>query len=180
MRLRPFVTGYADFDMAGWPPGRHRGLPDAGLTMVISFGAPLVIRRAGHADLATAASVAGLRSAPFDICHDGTQRGVQVELTPRGCRALLGRPAGELVHGVWPLEQVVGRRREGELTGTARRGPGAGGSGPGSRRRPDRVDGRRRVPGRDRRVLARADQLGRPRAGDEHRGSDRAEPPPSR
>jgi len=124
-RLRPFVTGYADFDMAGWPPGRHRGLPDAGLTMVISFGAPLVIRRAGHADLAAAASVAGLRSAPFDVSHDGTQRGVQVELTPRGCRALLGRPAGELVHGVWPLEQVVGRRREGELTDrlAAARGP---------------------------------------------------------
>jgi AraC-like DNA-binding protein len=108
--LRPFVTGYADFDMAGWPPGRHRGLPDGGLTMVISVGAPLVISRAGHADLKAAATVAGLRSAPLDIVHDGTQRGVQVELTPHGCRALLGRPAAELAHGVWTLEEVAGRR----------------------------------------------------------------------
>jgi AraC-like DNA-binding protein len=123
-QLRPFVTGYDDFDMAGWPPGRHRGLPDGGLTMVLSVGAPLVIRRAGHADLTAAATVAGLRSAPFEIVHNGTQRGVQVELTPRGCRALLGRPAAELAQGVWPLEQVVGRRA-GELTGrlAAARGP---------------------------------------------------------
>jgi hypothetical protein len=114
-QLRPFVTGYADFDMAGWPPGRHRGLPDGNLTMVISVGAPLAIRRAGHADLQAAATVAGLRSAPLDIAHDGTQRGVQVELTPHGCRALLGRPAAELAHGVWPLEDVAGRRAS-ELT----------------------------------------------------------------
>jgi hypothetical protein len=55
--------GYDDFDMAGWPPGRHRGLPDGGLTMVLSVGAPVVIRRAGHADLTAAATVSGLRSS---------------------------------------------------------------------------------------------------------------------
>jgi len=37
--------------------------------------------------------VAGLRSSPVDIIHDGTQRGVEVALTPRGARALLGLPA---------------------------------------------------------------------------------------
>lgn len=119
------MTGYADFDMAGWPPGRHRGLPDGDLTMVISVGAPLVIRRAGHADVRAAATVAGLRSAPLDIAHDGTQHGVQVELTPHGCRALLGRPAAELTHGVWPLEDVAGPRAN-ELTDrlAAARSPG--------------------------------------------------------
>jgi AraC-like DNA-binding protein len=123
-RLRPFVTGYADFDMAGWPPGRHRGLPDGSLMLVISVGAPLVIRRAGQPDLAAAASIGGLRSAPLDIVHDGTQRGVQVELTPRGCRALFGRPAAELAHGVWPLEEVAAHRAR-ELTDrvAAARGP---------------------------------------------------------
>jgi AraC-like DNA-binding protein len=113
--LRPFVAGYAGFDMAGWPPGRHRGLPDGTLTLVISVGTPPIVRCAGQADLKAAATVAGLRSSPVGIVHDGTQRGVQVALTPRGARALLGLPAAALAHGVWALEEVVGRRAH-ELT----------------------------------------------------------------
>jgi AraC-like DNA-binding protein len=109
-RLRPLVVSYIDFDMAGWPPGRHRGLPDGSLPLVVSLGAPLVIRDAGGADISAAATVAGLRSSPVDIIHDGTQRGVQLELTPRGARALLGLPAAALAQGVWPLDDVVGRR----------------------------------------------------------------------
>ena len=59
--------------------------------------------------------MAGLRSGPVDIIHDGTQRGVQVALTPRGARALLGLPAAALADGVWTLEEVIGRRAH-ELT----------------------------------------------------------------
>jgi AraC-like DNA-binding protein len=114
--LRPFVAGYADFDMAGWPPGRHRGMPAGTLPLVVSLGAPLIVCRAGHADLKAAATIGGLRSSPVDIVHDGTQRGVQLELTPRGVRALLGLPAAALAHGVWSLEEVVGHRAH-ELTG---------------------------------------------------------------
>jgi AraC-like DNA-binding protein len=113
--LRPFVASYGCFDMAGWPPGRHRGLPDGTLTLVVSVGAPTIVRRAGQADLKAAATVAGLRSSPVDIVHDGTQRGVEVALTPRGARALLGLPAAALADGVWTLEEVVGRRAH-ELT----------------------------------------------------------------
>jgi AraC-like DNA-binding protein len=102
--------------MAGWPPGRHRGLPDGTLALVISIGTPPILRRAGHADLKADATVAGLRSGPVDIIHDGTQRGVQLALTPRGARALLGLPAAALADGVWTLEEVVGRRAH-ELTG---------------------------------------------------------------
>jgi AraC-like DNA-binding protein len=108
--LRPFVASYSDFDMAGWPPGRHRGLPDGTLELVVSVGAPLTVRRAGHPDVAAAATVAGLRSGPVAILHDGRQRGVQLALTPRGSRALLGLPAAALAEGVWPLEDIVGRR----------------------------------------------------------------------
>jgi len=96
--------------MAGWPPGRHRGLPDGTLTLVVSAGAPVTVRCAGQADLTDAATIAGLRSSPVDIVHDGAQRGVQIELTPRGARALLGLPAAALAHGVWALEEVAGRR----------------------------------------------------------------------
>jgi AraC-like DNA-binding protein len=114
--LRPYVESCADFDMAGWPPGRHRGLPDGTLTLVVSCGTPLVIRSAGQPHLEVVASVAGLRSGPVDIIHDGTQRGVQLEITPRGARALLGMPAAALAEGVWPLGEVVGRRAD-ELAG---------------------------------------------------------------
>jgi len=109
-RLRPLVASYADFDMAGWPPGRHRGLPDGSLVLVVSLGAPLTVRSAASAGIKAAATVAGLRSGPVDIIHDGTQRGVQLELTPRGARALLGLPAAVIAQGVWPLDEVVGRR----------------------------------------------------------------------
>jgi AraC-like DNA-binding protein len=113
--LRSLVASYVCFDMAGWPPGRHRGLPDGTLTLVVSIGTPLIVRRAGHSDMKAAASIAGLRSRPVDIVHDGTQRGVQIELTPRGARALLGLPAAALAHSAWTLEEVAGSRAH-ELT----------------------------------------------------------------
>jgi AraC-like DNA-binding protein len=108
--LRPLVASYGCFDMAGWPPGRHRGLPDGTLALVVSVGTPPIVRPAGQAGIQAAATVAGLRSSPVDIIHDGTQRGVQVALTPRGARALLGLPAAALADGVWTLEEVIGRR----------------------------------------------------------------------
>jgi AraC-like DNA-binding protein len=111
-QLRPFVSSYTDFDMAGWPPGRHRGLPDATLSLVVSVGPPLIVRRTGHADAVAAATVGGLRSSPVDIVHDGTQRGIQLALTPWGSRALLGVPAAALAQGVWHLEEVVGSRAQ--------------------------------------------------------------------
>ncbi len=125
-RLRPFVHSYIDFDMAGWPPGRHRGMPDGTLGLVVSTGTPLTVRPAGHAEVVAAATVGGLRSGPVGIVHDGTQRGVQLALTPRGARALLGLPAAALAHGVWPLEEVVGRRVH-ELTDRLASAPGPAG-----------------------------------------------------
>ena len=117
------MASYIEFDMAGWPPGRHRGLPSGSLSLVISLGAPLTVRDAGGVNLSAAATVAGLRSSPVDIIHDGTQRGVQLELTPRGARALLGLPAAALAHGVWLLDDVLGRRA-GELTDSLAAAPG--------------------------------------------------------
>ncbi|HUL24970.1 MAG TPA: helix-turn-helix transcriptional regulator [Streptosporangiaceae bacterium] len=125
-QLRPLVASYVDFDMAGWPPGRHRGLPDGTLVLVVSTNAPLTVRRAGRADVVAAATVAGLRSSPVGIVHDGTQRGVQLALTPRGSRALLGLPAAALAQGVWPLEEVIGRRAH-ELADRLASAPGPAG-----------------------------------------------------
>jgi AraC-like DNA-binding protein len=114
--LRPYVASYIDFDMAGWPPGRHRGVPGGTLPVVISFGTPPTVRRSGCPDVRAVATVGGLRSDPVDIIHDGTQSGVQLELTPRGARALLGQSAAALARGVWSLDEVIGHRAD-ELTG---------------------------------------------------------------
>jgi AraC-like DNA-binding protein len=111
-QLQSYVSSYVDYDMTGWPPGRHRGLPDGNLGIVVSFGTPPRVRRAGYADITAAATVAGLRADPVDILHDGTQRGVQIELTPCGARALLGLPAAALAQGVWSLDEIVGRRSD--------------------------------------------------------------------
>lgn len=124
-QLRPLVASYVDFDMAGWPPGRHRGLPDGTIALVVSVGPPLTVRRAGHPDVVAAATVTGLQADPVGIIHNGTQRGVQLALTPRGARALLGLPAAALA-GVWPLEEVVGRRAH-ELTDRLAGAPGPAG-----------------------------------------------------
>jgi pimeloyl-ACP methyl ester carboxylesterase len=72
------------------------------------------MHRAGRGDVAAAATVAGLQTEPLDIFHDGTQRGVQLELTLAGARALLGVPAAVLAYGVFALDDVVGYRA-GEL-----------------------------------------------------------------
>jgi AraC-like DNA-binding protein len=125
-QLRPFVARYVEFDMAGWPPGRHRGLPSGALPLVISLGTPQTVRCHGHPDLVAAVTIAGLRSDPVDIIHDGTQRGIQLDLTPRGARALLGLPAAALAHGAWSLDEVIGRRAA-ELTGRLSEAPGPAG-----------------------------------------------------
>jgi AraC-like DNA-binding protein len=121
--LRPYVSSYIDFDMTGWPGRCHRGLPDGSLTVVLSIGTPVVVRCAGQADVAAAAAVAGLRTGPVTIVHDRTQRGVQLELTPAGARALLRVPAAALADGVFCLGDVAGRRAD-ELAGRVAASPG--------------------------------------------------------
>ncbi len=115
-QLRAYVSRYIFFDMAGWPAGRHRGVPSASLSLVVCCDSPVVVRSPGGTDLSAAATVGGLRTDHLDILHDATQRGVQLELTPRGARALLGVPAGALARDVFALEDVTGWRAR-ELVG---------------------------------------------------------------
>lgn len=103
------VASVEAYELSGLPPGTHIGMPSASLTVVISLdddldlsGAPVGERRA------FGVSVAGLHSTPVTIHHDGQMRGVQLELTPAGSRALLGCPAGELAEQVLEGSDVVG------------------------------------------------------------------------
>lgn len=109
--LRGLVDGYTDFLLDGVPPGVHRGLPGRHLTLVVPLDGPLETEAtpeqpAGRFDVA----VGGLRRTPARIRMPRRSEGVQIALTPSGCRALLGVPAGELGSWVGDLADILGPR----------------------------------------------------------------------
>ncbi|WP_211349320.1 helix-turn-helix domain-containing protein [Micromonospora pisi] len=109
--LRPYVAWYSGYRQVGVEPGTHRGLPSPYLTVIVTLDDPLVV--AAHPDPRTPAGrydtlVGGLHTTPAIITHDGRQSGVQLALSPLGARALLGLPAGELVHVDLDGREVLG------------------------------------------------------------------------
>lgn len=106
--LAPYVASVAAYDVDLGAPGIHRGLPSTTVTLVLACEEPLTVSWAGEeASTVTAwSSLAGLHDRPAHIHHTGHQRGVQLALTMRGARALLGLPAGELAGRLLTLEEV--------------------------------------------------------------------------
>lgn len=58
------------------------------------------------------AFVAGLHASPAVVRHAGNQRGVHVDVTPLGARALLGLPAGAIASTVVHLRDALGPAAE--------------------------------------------------------------------
>jgi AraC-like DNA-binding protein len=113
--LRPYVGRYSGYWLDGFGPGTHQGLPSGSLTMVLTLGPPVDL--AVHPDPSVPpasydALVGGLHAAPVTIAYEHSQRGVQVDLTPFGARALFGLPAGELGSTVVGLDTLLGRRAD--------------------------------------------------------------------
>jgi AraC-like DNA-binding protein len=109
--LRPFVTRYTGYWLDGLPPGRHQGLPSGHLTVVVSLGPPVdltVLPDPAQPPASFAALVAGLHASPVTIAYGHSQRGVQLDVTPLGARALFGLPAGVLASTVLGLDDLVG------------------------------------------------------------------------
>ncbi|KRE37927.1 hypothetical protein ASG73_10005 [Janibacter sp. Soil728] len=106
--LTPFVESMVGYRITGARPGTHIGMPSDTITLVLSLDAPLDLvgadGRAGCHD----AVIAGLHTGPALIRHDGSQHGVQLDLTPAGAALLLGGPAGELAGTCVDLDLVVG------------------------------------------------------------------------
>ena len=110
--LRPFIDGYVGYRQVGMPAGLHRGLPSRHLTFIVSLGDP--IRVVAQTDPAQAPAsydlvVSGLQASSALIAQDGSEEGVAVELTPLGCRSLLGLPARSLWNLSVEGEAVLGR-----------------------------------------------------------------------
>lgn len=98
-QLAPYIEQYVGYRLYGTAPGVHRGLPSRHLTFIVSIGPAIdVVAQADPAQTPRAyrCVLGGLQASPAFIAHDGNQEGVAIELTPVGCRALLGMPARAL------------------------------------------------------------------------------------
>ncbi|WP_328810029.1 helix-turn-helix domain-containing protein [Rhodococcus sp. NBC_00294] len=110
--LRGLVRRYEGYRLSGFAPGSHVGMPSVDLTIILPIGPPLTISRTAMADQRPGefgALASGLGTEPVVIEHDGEQRGVQITVTPAGCRALLHVPPAELRQYIVPLEDLLGR-----------------------------------------------------------------------
>ncbi|WP_460717520.1 helix-turn-helix domain-containing protein [Nocardia heshunensis] len=112
-RLRAYVTGYSGYLLRGFAPGTHIGMPGAGLTVIITIDEPIHVpvsaqpgQPGGHWDMLAS----GLTVRPAVIAHNGFQHGVQLNVTPLGCRALFGMPTAALGSWLVDLTDVLGPR----------------------------------------------------------------------
>lgn len=111
LQVAPLVEQYIGYRMTGFPPGLHRGLPSRHLTFIVSIGSAIDV--VSQVDPALApqsyrAVVGGLQASSALIAHDGNQEGVAIELTPTGCRRLLGMPARALWNTDVELGDITG------------------------------------------------------------------------
>lgn len=98
--LGAVVDEHHGYRQRGVAPARHLGLPSPFLTVIFTLDEPLRIARQvdpAQPPGAYETLVGGLHTSPAVIEHDGSQSGIQLQLSPLGARALLGVPAGVLV-----------------------------------------------------------------------------------
>ena len=110
-QLSPLVAGYTGYRIEGAEPGVHRGLPSRHLTFLVTLDGTVDLAAMPDPTLPPASFVAlagGLHASPALITHIGYQHGIQLSLTPRGARVLLGLPAGELASAVVDLDTLLG------------------------------------------------------------------------
>jgi AraC-like DNA-binding protein len=107
--LRAYVDAYVGYRHLATEAGRHRGMPSDRLTVIVAFEEPIDLAWYGQEETRrtfwTLAS--GLHTRAVDIRHGGLQHGLQLSLTPLGCRALLGIPAGEIARELVDLGALL-------------------------------------------------------------------------
>lgn len=113
--LRPWVSSYTGYRMEPGPAGVHQGVASGHLTLILCLDGAVEIL--ANADPARppgrfAAMVSGLHDGPARIATGEAQTGLQLDLTWRGARALLGIPASAIAGDTVGLDAVVGRATE--------------------------------------------------------------------
>jgi AraC-like DNA-binding protein len=97
--LRPYVSAYTGYRQEATAPWVHHGVASAHLTFLFCLDGR--VEMLANADPAKppgafTAAVGGLHDSPARIAQGDPQTGLQLRLTWRGARALLGVPAGVL------------------------------------------------------------------------------------
>lgn len=108
--LRPLVPEIWAWRTAAGPPGTHQGVSSGHLTVILCLdGAVELLRKPDPArgPGRFTASAAGLHAAPAVIATGEVQAGLQLALTWRGARVLLGLPAAELAFDVVDLAALL-------------------------------------------------------------------------
>ena len=109
--LAPFVDRYVGYRLGGLSGGLHRAFPSRHLTFIVSIGPEIDVVAQTNPTQApsTYRVVIGGLQVRAHRAH-GYQEGVAFELTPLGCRALLGLPARELWN-IFELDELDGPDR---------------------------------------------------------------------
>lgn len=112
-RLRSYVTEYVGYRTEPGPRGVHQGVASAHLTFILCIDG--AVEMLANSDRARPpgtfpALVSGLSDGPAEIAMGDAQAGLQLRMTWRGARALLGLPAAELAGDTVDLAAVLGRR----------------------------------------------------------------------
>ena len=115
--LARHVVAMDGYSAEGLAPGVHRGLPSAGLTLVLGLGRPLRTAPTEQAWVdgvrdAQWVSLGGLHTRAAMVEQPGRWAGVQLTLHPVGVRRLLGVPASDLPVGSWDARDLLGREGE--------------------------------------------------------------------
>ena len=89
--LADVVDRYVSYELAGFEPGVHFGVPSPRhMTFIVSIGPAIDVVAQTYLGAsrpsATGPSSAACRTTAWLIAHDGNQEGVEIELTPLGSR----------------------------------------------------------------------------------------------
>jgi AraC-like DNA-binding protein len=107
--LRSAVRRYCGYREHSATPLVRREVPRGGVTLIVSFGDPIRLRR-GVATTTHRSFLAGLHDRHVLTDFSGGQHGVQVDLTPLGAYRLLGVPMRELANTSAALDELPHRR----------------------------------------------------------------------
>lgn len=106
-RPHPALAGvagrYADFAERTSGPRETGELPGRCLVMIVDLDEGWTVEGERFGSF-----VGGLYARPVRVRHEGSTRGVQLDLEPPAARALLGVPAGELAERTVALEDLLG------------------------------------------------------------------------
>lgn len=102
--LRSIVGDYADFAQRTDGPVETGEAATAGLVVVVDLDQGWSVEGASFGSF-----VGGIYMRPVRVRHEGSARGIQINLEPTALRRLTGVPAGELSERTVGLEELLGR-----------------------------------------------------------------------